>query len=88
MHRKKHPFVQREKDEVEKDVGKDIAAGKTLNKVKRKNTEKQRKRELEGGLNHNRLLNFTRSRFTKDSRDGPVSPTQPHTFNKVMTSGF
>lgn len=45
MHRKKHPFVQRrEKDEVEKDVGKDIAAGKTLNKVKRKNTEKQRKR--------------------------------------------
>lgn len=38
-----------EKDEVEEDVGKDSAAGKILNKVKRKSTEKQRKREMEGG---------------------------------------
>lgn len=36
---------KREKDEVEEDVGKDSAAGKTLNKVKRKSTGRQRKRE-------------------------------------------
>lgn len=35
---------RREKDEVEEDVGKHSAAGKTLNKVKKKSTEKQRKR--------------------------------------------
>lgn len=78
-----------EKDEVEEDVGKDSAAGKILNKVKRKSTGKQRKREMEGGgLNHNRLLSFTRSRFTKDPRAGPASPTLPHAFNKVMASGL
>lgn len=40
---------KREKDEVEEDVGKDSAAGKTLNKLKRKGSEKQRKKEMEGG---------------------------------------
>lgn len=73
---------------MEEDVGKDIAAGKTLNKVKRKSTEKQRKRELEGGLNHNRLLNFTRSRFSKDPRAGPASPMLPHASNKLTAPGL
>lgn len=37
-----------EKDEVEEDVVTEGAAGKTLNKAKRKSTERQRKREVEG----------------------------------------
>lgn len=40
-------------------------------------------REAKGDLNHNPLLNFTRSRFTTDPRAGPPSRALPHTFNKL-----
>lgn len=66
---------RREKDGVEEDVVTDGAAGKTLNKAKRKSTERQRKREVEGGLNQNRLLNFTRSRFTQISQSRAHVPS-------------
>lgn len=66
---------RREKDGAEEDVVTDGAAGKTLNKAKRKSTERQRKREVEGGLNQNRLLNFTGSRFTKLSQSRAHVPS-------------
>lgn len=39
--------------------------------------------EARGDLNHNRLMNFTRSYFSKDSRAGPASRALPHTFNEL-----
>lgn len=46
-------------------------------------TTEETEREAKGDLNHNPLLNFTRSRFTKDPRAGPTSRAPPHTFNKL-----
>lgn len=46
-------------------------------------TTEEIERDAKGDLNHNRLLNFTRSRFTKDPRAGTTSRALPHTFNKL-----
>lgn len=46
-------------------------------------TTEEMEREAKGDLDHNPLLNFTRSRFTKDPRAGPASRALPHTFNKL-----
>ena len=58
-----------------------------MKRVKRRKTQgrttEEMEREAKGDLNHNRLLNFTRSRFTKDPRAGPTSRALPHTFNKL-----
>lgn len=54
---------RREKDEVEEDVVTDGAAGKTLNKAKRKSTERQRKREVDGGLKSESPVEFHKESF-------------------------
>lgn len=48
----------------------DSAAGKTIKEVQKEktpaSTTEEMQSEAKGDLNHNRLLNFTRSCFTKD----------------------
>lgn len=66
---------------------KDRAAGKTKKGGEERRTQGSTagatEREAKGDLNHNPLLNFTRSRFTKDPRAGPMARAPPHTFNKL-----
>lgn len=70
-----------------KDMTKVSAAGETkkdrVQQEKQGITTEEMEWEGKGDLNHNPLLNFTRSCFTKDPRAGPTSWALPHTFNKL-----
>lgn len=68
--RQSRRMKKREKDGLEEDVVTDSAAGKTLNKARKK---KHREAEEEGGGRG--LLNFTRSRFTKRSQSRAHIPS-------------